>query len=170
VGGIERFAHRIRAPEAGGEANQAMRVHARRRPADPVKPEHHPLGAPDLGNRAIEPTCSLLAAEFPDHVVRTRHSRARHVRVEQEWPPDQLEQQVRSPAQGPHQAARAQKAPRADQIVNDLDRKTGSRGREDVHDAADSIVTGSSSGCGQRESSVSRRVPLVVTAAFIIVE
>src|SRR3984957_717879 len=76
---------------------------------------------------------ALLAAEFADHVVRARRAVARHVRVEQERPPGELEQEVRPAAEGPQQAADAEVAPRANEVVDDVDLKAGFRGCQDVH-------------------------------------
>ena len=88
-----------------------MGIDAGRRAADAVEAEQDALGAADLGDRGIQPPRAVLAAELADHVVRPRHARARHVGVEQERPPGQIEQQIRPAAQRAHQPADAEEAP-----------------------------------------------------------
>ena len=92
--GEQRLHHRVGAAEAGRVAHQPMRIDAGRRAADAVEAEQDALGAADLGDRGVQPPRPILAAEFADHVVRPRHAGARHVGIEQERPPGQVEQQV----------------------------------------------------------------------------
>ena len=68
------------------------------------KRNSRPSLRPDLGDRAIEPPRPVLAAEFAHHVVRPRHAQPRHVRVQQEGPPGQVDQQIRPAAQRAQQA------------------------------------------------------------------
>ena len=117
----QRLRHLARPAEPGRPAYQPVRVDAARRAADALEAELHALHPADLGDRGVEPARPVLAAEFADDVVRPRHPGARHVGVEQERPPGQVEQQVGPAPQGSPQPAHPEEAPGADQIVHDLD-------------------------------------------------
>ena len=136
----QRLDHRVGLTEARCVTYQAMGVDAGWRAADAVEAEQNALAAANLRYRRIKPTRAVLATELADHVVRPRHATSRHVWIEQEGPPRQVEQQVRTASHCAHQPAHAKIAPRADQIVDDLDAETRLWWCEDVHAA---IIAGS---------------------------
>ena len=116
-----------------GPAHQAVGVHAAGGAADAVEAELQPLGSTDLGDGGIQAPRPLLPAELADDVIRPGHAGARHVGVEQERPPRQVEQQVGPAPHGAEQAADAQVTPRAHQVVHDLDGQAGLGRGKDVH-------------------------------------
>ena len=97
------------------------------------KRKSSPSLRPDFADRRIQPPRPVLTAEFAHHVVGARHAHARHVGIEQERPPDQFESDIRAAAQRAHQPPHAQVAPRADEIMHDLDMQPGFRGCQDIH-------------------------------------
>ena len=121
--GVEHRFHRRHA-EAGllahHPAHQAVRVDGGGGAQDTVEAEGDAFDAADIGDGGVEAAGAFLATEFADDIVVARHAAARHVRVEQEGAPDQLGMDVRPAAQGAQQAAGAEIAPGADQVVHDL--------------------------------------------------
>ena len=119
--------------EAGGEADETVGVDRGGGAANEVEAEGDALGAADFGDGGVETAGAILAAELADDVFRARNAGGGHVGVEQEGPPGKVEGEVGAAAQGAHQAADAEEAPGADEIVHNLDGETGAGGADDVH-------------------------------------
>ena len=118
---------------AGGVAHQPVRIDGGRRAADTIEAESQTFLPPDIGDRRVQAAGAVLAAEFPDDVVGPGHAQARHIGVQQEGAPDQLERDIRAAAQRADQAADAKVAPGTDEIMDNLDPQPGLRWRKDVH-------------------------------------
>ena len=91
MGGEERLDRFPAAALARGPAHEAVGVHAAGGAADALEAELDLLGAADLGDGGVEAPGAVLAAELPQHVVGAGHAKARHVWVEQEAAPGQVE-------------------------------------------------------------------------------
>ena len=133
MGGEEGLGDLGRSTALAGPADEAMRIDAAGRSADPVEAERNALRVADIGDGGVQAAGPVLAAEFADDVVRPGHPDAGHIGVEQERAPGKVEQQVRSPAHGPEQTAHPEIAPRANEIVHDLDLQTCLGGGKAIH-------------------------------------
>jgi len=99
----------------------------------PIEVEFQSHRGGGLGDALVELLRALEAAELGDAVLRAVDALARHVGIEQEGTPGDVDHQIRPAAEGAEQSSHPKVTPGADKIMHDLDCESGLWRCQDVH-------------------------------------
>ncbi len=134
MGGVQGLDHFEAAALARGETDEAVRLDRARDPPHPLEAEGDTLTPADLLDHRENAPGAVLAGKLADEIFIEGKPLARDVGIEEEGVPSEAHFELLETFEGAAKPPQPEMAPRADEVVDDLDMENGaSRGRDGVH-------------------------------------